>query len=158
MTENDWTKFNFLENFCQFLSNFCHVFDHFVGLALKGFNTNSLLSLFFVILLKPKARIKFSVNWWSSNKKCFFLFIASQALLQNYAEIDSLSWGNFPTCHSCPYYSFVHILILPFSGLITKFWGSRVRWAFIHLYNCLVTRSRSSKVFIYNLNVKFDTT
>ena len=50
--------------------------------------TNSLCPIF-VLLQKPKTRIKFSASWWSDNKKQFcFLFIVSHALLQRYAEFS----------------------------------------------------------------------
>ena len=47
--------------------------------------------LFLPFLTNQKTRIRFLASWWFGNKKYFcFLFIASHALLQSYAEFNRL--------------------------------------------------------------------
>ena len=72
-------------------------------------------TLFFFISYKPKTRIRFSASWWSGNEKYFcFLFIASRALLQSYAEFNRPLQRNFLTCYSLFIFLVYFILISSF--------------------------------------------
>ena len=74
--------------------------------------TNLLLSFFFVLFYKPKARIRFPASWWSGNEKYFrFLFITSHALLQNHADFNRFLKRDYLTCYSCLYYSSMLMVI-----------------------------------------------
>ena len=67
--------------------------------------TNSLLSLFCLFVeTNNKNQIFTKLVIWQ-REIFYFLFIASSALLQRYAEFNRLLKKDFLTCYSCSYYN-----------------------------------------------------
>ena len=76
--------------------------------TLTGFISLCKISLLCMTFIETKSKNEIFSNMVVWNEKWFcFLFIASRALLQRYAEFNRLLEKDFLTCYSNSYYSFM---------------------------------------------------